>query len=93
MKKVDKKKVKRILNERLEEMRQDMESEGKEFYVDKEVVKAMKEDIEFALLPETEPEDFFNYVVLDKTTNLLYVLNGSKKVAEEITSFLRSVLG
>lgn len=93
VKKVDKKKVKRILNEHLEEMRQDMESEGKEFYVDKEVVKAMKEDIEFALLPETEPEDFFNYVVLDKTTNLLYVLNGSKKVAEEITSFLRSVLG
>lgn len=93
VKKVDKKKVKRILNERLEEMRVDMESQGQDFYVDKEVVKALKEDIEFGLLPETEPEDFFNYVVLDKTTNLLYVLNGSKKIAEEITSFLRNVLG
>lgn len=93
VKKVDKKKVKRLLNKRLEEIRLDMESQGQEFFVDKEAMKTLKADIEFSLLPETEPEDFFNYVVLDKTTNLLYVINGSKNVAEEVTSFLRTTLG
>ncbi|BDU13220.1 hypothetical protein [Escherichia phage phiWec190] len=93
VKKVDKKKVKRLLNERLEEIRVDMESQGQEFFVAKEDMKVLKADIEFGLLPETEPEDFFNYVVLDKTTNLFYVINGSKKVAEAITCFFRNVLG
>lgn len=93
VKKVDSKKVKRLLNERLEELRLEAESMGKEFFMDKESVKTLKADIEFSLLPETEAEDFSNYVVLDKTKNLMYVINGSKKVSEEITSFFRTVLG
>lgn len=93
VKKVDSKKVKRLLNTRLEEIRVDMESQGQDFFVAKEDIKTMKADIEFSLLPETEPDDFFNYVVLDKTTNLVYVINGSKKVAEAITSFFRNTLG
>lgn len=95
VKKVNKKKVKRLLEAKLKDMEQAflIENPGKEFFLDKESKKAVEADIIFSLLPETEADDFYNYVVVDTTTDIVYVINGSKKISEEISVFLRDVLG
>ncbi|QHR75333.1 putative recombination protein [Escherichia phage JohannJBalmer] len=95
VKKVNKKKVKRILNEKLQEMEQEFIAANptKEFFLDKESKKAIEADIVFSLLPETEADDFYNYVVVDTENSITYVLNGSKKISEDIAVFLREVLG
>lgn len=95
VKKVNKKKVKRLLAAKLKEMEEAflVDNPGKEFFVDKETKKAVEADVIFALLPETEADDFYNYVVVDTTTDIVYVINGSKKISEEISAFLRDVLG
>lgn len=95
VKKVNKKKVKRILAAKLAEMeaQHNIENPAVEFFIDKETKKALEADIIFSLLPETEADDFYNYVVVDTTTNIVYVVNGSKKISEDITAFLRGVLG
>ena len=95
VKKVNKKKVKRLLAAKLKDMEEAflVDNPGKEFFLDKESKKAVEADIVFSLLPETEADDFYNYVVLDTTTDILYVINGSKKISEEISAFLRDVLG
>jgi len=95
VKKVNKKKVKRLLAAKLADMEEAflVDNPDKEFFLDKESKKAVEADIIFSLLPETEADDFYNYVVLDTTTDIVYVINGSKKVSEEISTFLRDVLG
>lgn len=95
VKKVNKKKVKRLLNERIAQLEAEHNASPAmtEFYLDKEDKKALEADITFALLPQTEPEDFYNYVVVDKENDVVYVLNATKKVSEEITNYLRLVLG
>lgn len=95
VKKVNKKKVKRLLAAKIVELEKEHEAAGilTEFFLDKDAKKALEEDIVFALLPETEPDDFSNYVVVDTVANIVYVINGSKKVSEEISIYLRSLLG
>lgn len=95
VKKVNKKKVKRLLTAKLKDMEEAflIDNPGKEFFLDKESKKAVEADIIFSLLPETEADDFYNYVVVDTTTDIVYVINGSKKISEEISGFLRDVLG
>lgn len=95
VKKVNKKKVKRLLATKIEELRAQHEIENPmvEFFLDKQTKKDLEADIVFELLPETEADDFYNTVVMDKSTNILYVLNGTKKITETITSYLRRALG
>lgn len=94
VKKVNKKKVKKLLEQKLAEMEQDFiaENPDKEFFVNKEDKKVIEADIIFSLLPETDPEDFNNYVVLDKQEGFVYVLNSTKKNSETVTSFIRAVI-
>lgn len=95
VKRVDKKKVKRKLLAKIEEMRQEHEAEGSllEFNIDKETKKEIEENIIFAMLPDTEAEDFYNYVVVDVDTKIVYALNANKRVSEDISMFLRDALG
>lgn len=95
VKKVNKKKVKRLLAAKLNQMEEEalVENPSAEFFLDKEQKKAIEADIIFSLLPETEADDFYNYVVVDAEASIVYVLNGSKKISEDISSFLREVLG
>lgn len=93
VKKVNKKKVKRLLAERIAALQKEHEDMGLEFEMNKEDKKNLEADIIFALLPETEADDFYNYVVVDTENDITYVLNGSKKISEEISLFLRDVLG
>lgn len=95
IKKVNKKKVKRLVAAKIKQMEEAhaIDNPGIEFFLDKESKKAIEADVIFSLLPETEADDFYNYVVLDTEMDILYVINGSKKVSEEITAFLRDVLG
>lgn len=95
IKKVNKKKVKRLVAAKIKQMEEAhaIDNSGIEFFLDKESKKAIEADVIFSLLPETEADDFYNYVVLDTEMDILYVINGSKKVSEEITAFLRDVLG
>lgn len=95
VKKVNKKKVKRLVAAKIKQMEEvyAIDNPGIEFFLDKESKKAIEADVIFSLLPETEADDFYNYVVLDTEMDILYVINGSKKVSEEITAFLRDVLG
>lgn len=95
VKKVKKKKVKRLVAAKIKQMEEAhaIDNPGIEFFLDKESKKAIEADVIFSLLPETEADDFYNYVVLDTEMDILYVINGSKKVSEEITAFLRDVLG
>lgn len=95
VKKVNKKKVKRLVAAKLKDLEEAflVENPGKEFFLDKESKKAVEADIIFSLLPETEADDFYNYVVVDTTTEIVYVINGSKKISEDISVFLRDVLG
>lgn len=95
VKKVNKKKVKRLVAAKIKQMEEAhaIDNLGVEFFLDKESKKAIEADVIFSLLPETEADDFYNYVVLDTEMDILYVINGSKKVSEEITAFLRDVLG
>lgn len=95
VKKVNKKKVKRLVAAKIKQMEEAhaVDNPGVEFFLDKESKKAIEADVIFSLLPETEADDFYNYVVLDTEMDILYVINGSKKVSEDISAFLRDVLG
>ncbi len=95
VKKVNKKKVKRLVTAKIKQMEEAhaADNPGVEFFLDKESKKAIEADVVFSLLPETEADDFYNYVVLDTEMDILYVINGSKKVSEDISAFLRDLLG
>lgn len=95
VKKVNKKKVKRLLAEKIEQMKAEHDAQDTlfEFEIDKETKKELEETIIFSLVPETEADDFYNYVVVDTQSNIVYVLNGSKKISEEISIYLRDLLG
>ena len=95
VKKVNKKKVKRILNEKLATMAEEHEAVNPmvEFHLDKESLKALEADIVFSLLPETEADEFSNFLVVDTENDITYVLGATKKSSEEITNYLRGVLG
>ena len=93
--KVNKKKVKRLLKEKLAEMESKFEPtpEQDEFYVDKETLKDFEFQISKSLLPETEVEETQHFVIYDKDNGTIVVTNANKKVSENLTAFIRFSVG
>ncbi len=83
---VDKYSLKKLVNQRLDELEED----GKE--ISKEVRKAVTEGAEETLLPTTPPKAPKSYTVLIRNDGLVFI-DAKLKKAEEITAFIREVLG
>lgn len=91
VKKVDKKKVKRLLKEKLEELARlyAEENPGEVRKFSKEEKQAFTEEISYSLLPDTEVDIYENMLVVDLEKSQVYITNITKKASEDLTSFIR----
>lgn len=93
VKKVNKKKVKRLLKEKIAELSKAYEEEkGEPRKFSKDEKDALAADIAFSLLPETEVDEFDNLLIVDSEAEQVYVVNTSKKASESITSYIRDLI-
>ncbi|QHJ83769.1 MAG: hypothetical protein [Caudoviricetes sp.] len=93
--KVNKKKVKRIVAERIEALKAQFipTAEQEDFFITKDSIKELEHQVSVELLPETEVDEQSHYVIHDTATDFLFITNTNKKGSEDITFFLRSMLG
>lgn len=93
VKKVNKKKVKRLLKEKVAELSKAYEEEkGEPRKFTKEEKDALSTEIAFSLLPETEVDEFSNLLIVDSEEEQVYVVNTSKKASEAITAYVRDLI-
>lgn len=94
VKKVNKKKVKRLVKERVAEMQAQYaeNNPGETLKVSKEDKDIIAEEIAFSLLPETEVDEFENLLIVDKENQQVFVVNTSKKASEKLTDFVRDLI-
>jgi len=91
VKKVDKKKVKRLLKEKLEELARlyAEQNPGDVRKFTKEEKQTFTDEITYSLLPETEVDVFENLLVVDLAKSQVYITNITKKASEDLTNFIR----
>ena len=94
VKKVNKKKVKRLVKERVAQMQaQYAENNPSEtLKVSKEDKDIIAEEITFSLLPETEVDEFQNLLIIDKDNSQVFIVNTTKKASEKLTDFVRVLI-
>ena len=92
--KVNKKKVKRIVKEKIEALKSEFipNEEQEEFFISKDTIKELEYQVSIKLLPETEVDEQSHYVIHDTTNDFLFITNTNKKGSEDITSFFRDML-
>lgn len=93
--KVNKKKVKRIVKERIDALKEKFipTEEQEEFFITKDSIKELEYQVAQELLPETEVDEQSHYLIHDTTTDFLFITNTNKKGSEDITAFIRMALG
>lgn len=94
VKKVNKKKVKRLVKERVAQMQAQYaeNNPGETLKVSKEDKDIIAEEITFSLLPETEVDEFQNLLIIDKDNSQVFIVNTTKKASEKLTDFVRDLI-
>jgi len=94
VKKVNKKKVKRLVKERVAQMQAQYaeNNPGETLKVSKEDKDIIAEEITFSLLPETEVDEFQNLLIIDKDNSQVFIVNTTKKASEKLTDFVRVLI-
>lgn len=85
--------VKKIVARKTKQAIEDAQARGQTIKVNKQLKDIFKEEAIKELLPRCFIDEFTTFVFLDKATERLYVTVPSHKKAEDLTAFLRKVLG
>lgn len=85
--------VKKLVASKSKQAIADAQARGEVLKINKDMKEFFKEEAIKELLPRCFIDEFSTYVFQDKATNLVYVVVPSHKKAEDITAFLRRVLG
>lgn len=85
--------VKKLVSAKVKQAIADAKERGEEIKVNKELKDFFKEEAIKELLPRCFVDEFSTFVFYDKVNERLYVAVPSHKKAEELTGFLRRVLG
>lgn len=85
--------VKKIVARKTKQAIEEAQARGQTIKVNKQLKDMFKEEAIKELLPRCFVDEFTTFVFLDKATERLYVAVPSHKKAEDLTAFLRKVLG
>lgn len=85
--------VKKIVARKTKQAIEEAQGRGQTIKVNKQLKDMFKEEAIKELLPRCFVDEFTTFVFLDKATERLYVAVPSHKKAEDLTAFLRKVLG
>lgn len=85
--------VKKIVARKTKQAIEGAQARGQTIKVNKQLKDMFKEEAIKELLPRCFVDEFTTFVFLDKATERLYVAVPSHKKAEDLTAFLRKVLG
>lgn len=85
--------IKKIVNRKVKDAIEDANNRGQTLKVNKQLKDMFKEEAIKELLPRCFVDEYETFVFLDKEKDHLYIAVPSHKKAEEITAYLRRVLG